>query len=165
MEKPVEITEESYIKEREGAQKLYNTFQSVKCPALGGQSVYFTSEGFNHLVYKSARSERSRKDQIGRFHVLDLAKEIIDISTTYQEYEEKLQEVEVKIKKKRVKETKPIYYWGFIAIIKKKKLRVIVKRVGTVGKYVFWSVIPHWRTTSHGDMHFRDLSEKGLTED
>lgn len=159
-----ELTEEKYLEERDKAQSLYNTFGSVKCPALGNQSVYFTSEGFNHLVYKGARSERNRKDQVGRFHVLDLAKEIIDISTTHQEYEQKLQEVEIKMNKKRVKETRTVTYWGFIAILKHKKLRVIVKRVAN-GKYIFWSVIPHWRTTSHGDMRFRDLSDGGLAED
>lgn len=160
----MQLTEEEYSKVKEEAKGIYAEFKPVKCPALNFELVHFTSEGFNHILYKNKYGARTIQDQYMRLKILDLAREIIKISTTYQEFEEKLQEVLVEIKKKKVKTTKLCKYWGFIAVIKKKKLKVIVRRIGE-GKIHFWSVIPFWRTTRHGDLAFRDFASGDLAED
>ena len=77
----------SYSEIREEAQKLYATFSKVFCPALG-QHVHFTSNGFNHLIYQSAKKERDKKTQILRFDMLKRAKFVLETSTTFQELEE-----------------------------------------------------------------------------
>jgi hypothetical protein len=154
------FSEENYIKTKEDARKLYSSFGSIKCDALGGQSVYFTSEGFNHLIYKNKR-ERSKNDQFMRLKVLDLAKRILDITTTYQEYEEVLQNILVKVKKHKEYSSIPVKYWGFIAIIENKKLRVVVKQIRG-GRLQFWSVAPFWRTTKHGDIKFMEYTSDDM---
>ena len=159
----LQFSEDNYSKTKEDARKAYSTFGSVKCQALEGQSVYFTSEGFNHLVYKNKR-ERNKKDQFMRFKVLDLAKKILDITTTYQEYEETLQNVLVKVMKHKEYRSTSVKYWGFIAIIENKKLRVVVKQVRG-NKLQFWSVAPYWTTTKHGDVKFMDYTAENMEEE
>ena len=56
----------------------------------------FNAEGFNHLVYKNQNRERDKNVQIMKFKLLQLAQKLIGLTTTYQEYEESLQEFRVK---------------------------------------------------------------------
>ena len=160
----LKYSDEQYEELKEKSRKDYSQFQSVKCPALKNISVYFTSEGFNHIVYKNKKHERSKKDQFVRFQVLHDARKIIEKTTTVQEIEDIHKEVVVKIRKKREKILKFVSYWGFIAIINNKKLKVIIKREGS-GKCIFWSVIPYWKTTKHGDHFFKDFTSGNLDED
>ena len=60
----------NYDKLREDAHKFYGTIGSVAAPALGGERVHFSAEGFNHLIFKGARSEREKSSQILRFKLL-----------------------------------------------------------------------------------------------
>lgn len=148
----LQFTDENYLTVREQTRKLYGSFGCVKCSALEGQSIFFTSEGFNHLLYKNKR-ERNKKDQFMRFKVLDLAKKILDITTTYQEYEEIIQKILVKVKKHKEYQSVLVKYWGFIAIIERKKLRVVVRQ------------IRGGRTTKHGDIQFMDYTTRDLSLD
>lgn len=159
----LQFSEDNYIQTKEDARKLYSSYGSVKCAALDGQSVYFNSEGFNHLLYKNKR-ERNKKDQFMRLKVLDLAKKIIDITTTYQEYEEVLQNILVKVMKHKEYKSLPVKYWGFIAIIENKKLRVVIKQIRG-SNLQFWSVAPFWTTTKHGDIQFMNYTVGNLEED
>lgn len=158
------IKEEIYQKEKETAQKFYSTIKSVRCPYFGDQDVFFTSEGFNHILYKNPRVARAKADQIMRFRSLETAKKLINISSTCQEKEITNEVVIRKFKKRKEKITKAVQYWGFIAILDKKKIKVIIKKTGE-GKIIFWSIIPYWRTTKHGDMVFRDFATGNLEED
>jgi hypothetical protein len=73
----VQFTEEEYLKTRETARKLYGSFGFIKCAALEGQSVHFTSEGFNHILYKNKDRPRPKQDQFMRLKVLSLAKKYL----------------------------------------------------------------------------------------
>ena len=65
-----------YTAAREQAEEFYKSVGNVRCPALGGECVHFTSEGFNHLIYKSGKKEpRSKPVQIMKFEMLSKAKE------------------------------------------------------------------------------------------
>src|SRR5680860_791123 len=79
----------NYEEIRKDAAKLYATFGTIDCPALG-QSMQFTSEGFNHLVYGAPKKMRDKSAQILRFDMLEKAKFILEVSTTYQEYDEEI---------------------------------------------------------------------------
>lgn len=160
----MQFTEQEYLRVRETAKELYGNYGPVKCPAINSEYVHFTSEGFNHILYRINRHPRSKQDQYMRFQILDLARRVVQISTTFQEYEEKLQDVVIDHRGKKEKATKFVKYWGFIAILKKKKIKVIVRRIGE-GKILFWSVIPFWRTTKHGDHVFKDFASGNLIED
>jgi len=133
---------QNYNEIREEAQKLYNTFSKVFSPALG-QYVHFTSNGFNHLIYKSAKKERDNKTQILRFDMLEKAKFILENSTTFQEFEENMEYRRVNRHGKYVAVNLVVRSWGFIAIVGKLRVKVVVTQVGN-SKIEFYSVIPAW---------------------
>lgn len=96
---------------RGSAETYYKQIGKIFCPAFQ-QTVCFSAEGFNHLVYKSDRTERDRSVQMMKFKLLSKVKKLIEITTTYQEFEECLQTFQVKRFKKRVHESKIVRYWG-----------------------------------------------------
>jgi len=85
-----------------------------------------TIKGFNHLIYKGARHERSKNDQITKFKLLSKAKNIIEISTTFQEFDESLTMIKKKKFKRIVEESATVKYWGFVAIINNFGVKVVV---------------------------------------
>jgi hypothetical protein len=103
--------EANYEKIREEGESFYRKIGKIRCPALNGELVHFNSEGFNHLIYKGNRSERNRHDQITKLKLLPKAKKLVEISTTYQEYEEAVKELRVQKFKKIVRESKIVKYW------------------------------------------------------
>jgi len=121
------------------AKEFYASFRRIFSPALG-QDIYFTSEGFNHLIFKRLRLERKRGAQLSRFAVLPIAVKLIGMATTYQEIERREKEHTV--------------YWGIVAIINKQKIKVVVRKVGTHGNVHFWSVFPQWVTSKRRDTKF-----------
>ena len=80
------MDEKSYRKIKEASKTYYRSLASVICPALH-ETVYFTSNGFNHIMFKRAQQARDRGSQITRFKLLSLAYKLIGLTTTYQEYE------------------------------------------------------------------------------
>jgi len=140
----------NYEKLKEDAQSFYNHIGKAFSPACN-QDIYFSSEGFNHIVFKGSRKEREKPSQILRFKLLHLAVKLVKLSTTYQEFEETLKEFEVKSHKKRIKKTKPVRYWGIIAIIDGRKIKVILRQIGDGGMIHFWSIVPAWTTNKYRD--------------
>lgn len=106
----------------------YKQFGSVFCPYLN-DIVYFTKSGFDHLLWKSG-VPRSKQVIDARLNVLHIAPEIISKSGTLQEYENSDKE-----------------FLCFIAIIHKKKYKVVVTKSST-GIYRFVSIIPNIKTSS-----------------
>src|SRR3989344_4525249 len=143
----------NYDKIRQDAEDFYKKIGKILCPAFN-DFVYFNSEGFNHLVFKSSRSERIKNDQITKFKLLAKAKELITKTTTHQEYDESIKEFDVQKYKKRLRESKRVKYWGVIAIMNGWKIKVIVRQIGDNGQKHFWSVIPNWTTNQYRDIKF-----------
>ena len=139
----------NYDKIREDAEKYYAVLADIDCPALG-LTVSFSSHGFNHLIYRKGRTERDRASQIMRFKLLTKAYELIRLTTTFQEYEDTLKEFRIKKHKEKVSATKQVQYWGLIAIIGDRKIKVILRKIGN-GNLHFWSVIPAWVTSKTRD--------------
>ena len=154
----------NYQSLRANAQKFYAEVGSVFSPALNGK-INFPSEGFNHIIFKRAHSEREKPSQILRFKLLPLAVKLIKISTTYQEFEETLQEFTVKSFKKSIKKTQPVKYWGIIAIIDGRKIKVIIRKIGDNGTLHFWSVVPAWTTNKYRDTKFYTTMKGNPDED
>jgi hypothetical protein len=154
----------SYIEIREEAQKLYATFSKVFCPALG-QHVHFTSNGFNHLIYQSAKKERDKKTQILRFDMLKRAKFVLETSTTFQEFEETMESRRVNRHGKYVSVNLVVKSWGFVAVVEKFRIKVVVSQVGN-SKAEFVSVIPAWFIKQYRDISMIENSTgKGLLND
>lgn len=154
----------NYEKLKEDSQKFYNTVGKIYSPALENE-IYFTAEGFNHIIFKGARSEREKSSQILRFKLLPKAVKLIKLSTTYQEFEETLKEFEVKSYKKKVRKTKPVKYWGIISIIDGRKIKVIIRKKGDDGLLHFWSIVPAWTTNKYRDTKFFTTMKGNPDED
>ena len=118
----------NYDQLRADGQKYYNGIGKIYSPTFQ-QDIAFSAEGFNHIIYKGSHSERDKSSQILRFKLLHLAVKLIEISTTYQEFEESLKTVEIKKYKKKVRVTQPVKYWGIIAIIDGRKIKVILRKM------------------------------------
>jgi len=149
---------------RENAQTFYNSTGRIFSPALNDQ-IHFTAEGFNHIIFKGSRSERDRSTQILRFKLLPLAIKLVKLATTYQEYEETLKEFEIKAYKKRARKSKSVKYWGLIAIIDGRKIKVIIRKIGDNGTMHFWSIVPAWVTNKHRDVRFFTTMKGNPDED
>ena len=154
----------NYESLRGNAQKFYAGVGDVFSPALN-EKVSFTSEGFNHIIFKRAHSEREKPSQILRFKLLPLAVKLIKVSTTYQEFEETLQEFTVRSFKKSAKKTKPVHYWGIIAIIDGRKIKVLIRKIGDNGRAHFWSIVPAWTTNKYRDTKFYTTMKGSPDED
>lgn len=140
---------ESYLNVKDLAKEKYCKFSELFCPALN-EKISFNSIGFNHIIYKKGGTERDRLSQIMRFKLLDRAYDLISLTTTYQEYEKSKAEFVIKKNKSKIKATKEIEYWGLIAILKHRKIKVILRKVGN-GSIHFWSIIPGWTTNKMRD--------------
>ena len=154
----------NYEKLREDARTFYHNIKPIHSPALN-EIVYFTAEGFNHLVYKGASRERERSTQIMRFKLLARAAKLVERSTTYQEYEETIKQFEVKSHKKKIWKPKPVKYWGIIAIIDGRKIKVILRKIGDNGRLHFWSIVPAWTTNKYRDLKFATTMKGNPEED
>ena|SRR3989344_7234717 len=154
----------NYEKLKEDAERFYRGIGNIFSPAFK-ENIYFSSEGFNHIVFKSPRTERERPSQILRFKLLPLAAKLIRDSTTYQEFEETLKEFEVKSFKKRIKKSKPVKYWGIIAIVEGRKIKVIIRKIGDDGTMHFWSIVPAWVTNKYRDIKFFTTMKGNPDED
>ena len=128
------------------------------------QSIHFTAEGFEHIIYKGNRTERDKSSQMMRFTLLKRAIRLIEISTTFQEYEETFKLFELKRHKKRIQESKRVHYWGLIAIIQERKIKVILRKIGN-GQVHFWSIVPAWTTNKYRDTKFITTMKGDPTED
>lgn len=143
----------NYEKIRKETFRYYSKINTIFSPAFN-EKIFFNSEGFNHIIYKTSRREREKSSQLMRFKLLPLAVKLIEKSTTFQEYEEIIKEFDVKRHKKRVRVSKLVKYWGLIAIIESKKIKVIIRQVGEDGAMHFWSLIPAWSTNKYRDVKF-----------
>lgn len=117
-----------------GQREIYNPYF--------GKSIVLNSDGFHHLKF-SARRERSKSERRLKFSLLPFALEIIRKAGTVQEYRKMLSPLGKRGTDGFVK-TKEIEYWGLIAILGQRpmRVRVILRRVGD-GNVTFWSVMPH----------------------
>jgi hypothetical protein len=150
-----------YDKARREAEDFYKAVGNVRCPALGGEGVHFTSEGFNHLVYKAGKSvPRNPLVQVMRFELLPKAKLLLETTTTIQEYEEEYRYMPVNRHGRYQQENMLVRAWGFVAIVNRFRLKVVVQQIGN-GKKHFYSVIPAWKTRQYRDIKMIETAPTG----
>ena len=131
---------EYFNSRKEKIREIYNKQKTIFNPFLQTQ-VVLNSDGFHHLQF-SDRRERSKEEQLLKFNLLSLALDIIEKSGTLQEYRKEPVRIG-RPSKDGFSSTKIAEYFGFVAIVgeKKIKIRVIVRRIGD-GNFTFWSVMP-----------------------
>ncbi len=127
---------------KEEAGKEYNKIQKVWCPYLNDY-VYFNIKGFNHLIFKSWNTTRTLAEQYTRLRLLRFVPEVVNKSHTLQEYDERKMFVRQKINSRWESRMKVVYYYVFVAIIRKARLKVVIKEIEGGEKY-FYSLYPSW---------------------
>jgi hypothetical protein len=146
---------------RQEAAEFYKSVGTVACPAFRGERVHFTSEGFNHLIYKAGtKHPRNLQVQHMRFDLLPKAKLLLERTTTFQEYEEEYRYVPANRHGTYHRENTLVRLWGFVAIINKFRLKVVVQQVGN-GNKQFYSVIPAWKTRQYRDIKLIETAPTG----
>ena len=99
------------------------------------EEVYFTSDGFNHLLRESNRQPRNQKEQILKLECLPFAPKVIQRCKIIVTTRKKILIV------KGI--AKSVVRYGLVyEVAPGKKIRVIVEKVGS-GKCRFLSVMPH----------------------
>jgi len=123
------------------ARELFYAQKVIRCPYFS-TDVVLNSDGFHHLQF-SARRERSKRVQLLKFWLLPFALDTIRKSGTVQEYRKMLTPIGKPSPRDGAVPMKEAEYWGFIAIVgdRKLKIRVVLRRIGT-GNLTFWSVMP-----------------------
>jgi len=134
------------------AKSYYAALSSVICPALGCE-ISFPSGSFKHIKYMAKRNVRDTNSQIMRYKLLPLGVRLIAHTNTFQEYEETEQSFYLKNEGESKSRTKAVKYWGLIAIMDNRKIKVIVRKVGN-GNPHFWSIVPAWTTNAKRDGKF-----------
>ena len=147
-EKPtkLEFTDEEFEDVRSRAEGFYQTIGSVQCPFFN-EKVNFNAEGLEHLKFKSWNHARKRRDQFMRLKLIDLAPEVIRRSRTLQG----IWETKLPVRRKRHKKWESVFtdvtFYEFIAVLERKRVKVIVKQFAG-GEKFFWTMIPFWGTNS-----------------
>jgi len=126
------------------AEENYGKVDSVVCPYLKTQ-VKFNAKGLDHIKMKSWNKSRLASDQYLRLKFLKLVPDVLKDSGTLQEIKEAKNFERVKNVGRWQSIMKPVVYYGFVAIMKGIKIKVIVKRIEN-GQPYFWSVIPFWKS-------------------
>ncbi len=121
----------------------YKSIGKVFCPYFK-KNVTFNSDGFHHLRYKVAGSEREKSAQLYKFSLLVGAIEIIGASGTLQQYRKQWGAVGRKKNTDGSREMKEMEYFAFEGILGEgssmMRIKAIVRKVGN-GEPHFWSVM------------------------
>lgn len=116
------------------ARRYYSSLVSIQCPLLG-EPVFFTSEGFNHLIYRSNRKPRNINEQFMKLKCLFEAPKVIKACAVISDTR--------KLKRKINGVLKDVTRYELVHEIEKGiKMRVVVERIGT-GRHKFLSIMPH----------------------
>ena len=95
-----------------------------------------------------------------KFELLPKAKLLLEQTTTFQEYEEEYRYVPVNRAGRYQNANMLVRAWGFVAIIHKFRLKVVVQQIGN-GKKYFYSVIPAWKTRQYRDIKLIESAPTG----
>jgi hypothetical protein len=141
----MEISEEKLKEVKARAKIFYNQLDKIYCPYLARQ-INFNEEGFGHLLSKSWNKGRSSVEQYTRLRILPRVVEIIKLSHTLQEFDERELVVRQKINSRWEKRMKKVRYYVFIALLKEHnfRIKIVIKEIEG-GQPFFWSVYPSWR--------------------
>jgi len=144
----LEFTDAEFHEVRQRAATFYSALDRIRCPYLQN-NVHFNTDGFRHLLFKSWNRGRDRRDQFMRLKFLSRAPEILRVTRTVQG----IQTTNEWERRRRhghwEKLLVPVTYYEFIAVIEKRRFKVIVKQL-PAGQHIFWSLIPFWRQDEQG---------------
>lgn len=126
------------------AEDSYRELDSIFCPYLKTE-VKFNAKGLDHIKMKEWNKTRLIADQYLRLKFLKLVPDVLSASGTVQDYKETQSFERLKLTGKWQSKMVPVKYYGFVAIVKSVRIKIIVKKVESSAPY-FWSIIPFWKT-------------------
>lgn len=136
------FTSEEFKKIKECGEELYKNFHEVYCPYFK-EKVVFNSQGLEHLKFKQRGKARFEQDQFMRLKLMNLAPEVLKISSSVQGIWETKRFEHMKTNSDWSYILKSVTYYEFIAVLQRNRVKIIVKQVEN-GKKIFWSIIPFW---------------------
>lgn len=142
------FTDDEFQRILKQAQAYYASIGMVKCPYFQ-DTVQFNAQGFEHLRRKTWNRGRSRNDQFMRLKFVEIAPEILRLARTLQGVWHGHERIRRHKHGKWEEVFKPATFYEFIAVIKERRFKVIVKETDGQAKQ-FWSLIPFWRQTEQG---------------
>lgn len=156
---------EKFERIKKEAKEYYDKLGTVKCPYLKAE-VHFSEEGFGHLLSKSWNRGRSLTEQYTRLRILPKVIEIIKITHTLQEFDERKIFVRQKINSRWEKRLKIVKYYVFVVFLKEQdfRLKIIIKEIEG-GQPFFWSVYPSWKIIKDNNGNKRKVFYSGNLEE
>lgn len=139
----VEFTNEQFNIVKSEGEKFYKLIGEVYCPYFK-EKISFNAQGLEHLKYKQRNKSRQDKDQYMRFKLINLAPEVLKISSSVQGILETKKFENIKTHSRVDKVLKDVVYYEFIAVIKRNRVKIIIKQIDNGNKF-FWSIIPFWK--------------------
>jgi len=117
-----------YEKSKKKAKKLYSGIGTVVCPALGDQTIAFTSKGFRHLIRKG-RIARPRNEQKRRFVLLPFAEKILKNPHASIEFRQK--EIKYKVNRhgEKILMTSNAKFWTFSEQVKDCTVKIVIMQI------------------------------------
>lgn len=140
----MDIPIEKFDRTKQEAESFYKFLGEVRYPYLD-VPVSFNAKGLDHIKFKEWNRTRSIAEQYVRLRLLSLAPDIVRTSHTLQEFYETNRFERQKINSRWEQRVIRVRYYGFVAVMRKTRVKVIVKEVEG-GKHFFWSIIPFWKT-------------------
>lgn len=133
---------DNYDEVRLKGELIYQSLGEVYCPYFK-DSVYFNSQGLEHLIFKRRDIKRAIEDQFMRFKLLHLVPLVLGCTTTLQGIWNTKHFEKIRVSSRTDILLKDVVYYEFICVIEDKRIKIIVKEVER-GQKIFWSIIPFW---------------------
>ncbi len=137
------ITDEEFERIRIEFESRYKTIKEVRCPYFEGP-VVFNAMGLEHLKFMRKNHARPRNEQLLRMRLFSLAPDIVSLSRTIQGITHTKHFETIRTNQRNETILFPVSYYEFVAILKDKRVRVVIKQIDDGPKF-FWSVIPFWK--------------------
>ena len=119
---------EQFEKVKQEAETFYKTVDAVFCPYLKSK-VNLNAKGLDHIKMKSWNKTRLVPDQYLRLKFLKLVPEVLQAAGTLQELHETKNFESIKNTGKWQHTLKTVAYYGFVAIVRNVKIKIIIKKV------------------------------------
>ena len=129
-----------YNKTKTKAKSIYTKIGRIQCPALSGEHVSFTSEGFNHLMRKG-RLPRTKNEQKRRFALVPFIEQIIKNPKAAIFYEKRETRVVTNRYGEKINVQSIADFWTFTETINGCKIKVVVRQTSEKGSKHFFSVM------------------------
>jgi len=139
----MDIEQGKFDRSKAESEDAYRKIGEVYCPYLK-EKVAFNAKGLEHVKLKERNKARSKIDQYMRLRLLAIAPKIVTSSHTLQEFYETKKLETQKINSRWEDRVRTVRYYGFVAIIKSARIKIIVKEIEGGNKF-FWSIIPFWK--------------------